>query len=96
MKPQYVLYKNPIQIDTLAVVQYLYYNGKDVLPSACIERNHPDWVTELPAIETYDGIRYVGIWECMRFYEHVTAVRGVLEKALVFKESNPEYRIKSH
>lgn len=40
----YVLYKKPIQYDTLYIVQYLHYLGINIVPTCCIERNHPEWV----------------------------------------------------
>lgn len=91
----YTLFKNPVQPDTLAVVQYLFHLRAPAvpLPSACVERNHPAWVTRLPSIETADGARYHGIDGCVAFFEGQTGIDGLLAKALDFKARNPSYRI---
>lgn len=47
----YTLYKNPIQLDTLYIVQYLHYNKINFLPSIIIERNYPQFITDLPTIK---------------------------------------------
>jgi hypothetical protein len=92
---QYTLYKNPIQLDTLAIVQYLHSLGVRADPSRCIERCHPAWVTQLPTIldhvtfEMFEGLR-----ECERFYERISGRGpGLLLEALAFKAAHPEYRI---
>lgn len=93
MKCRYTLYKHPIQTDTLAIVQYLYHNGIFMLPTVIIEKNHPRNIT-LPAI--YDHYRnelFEGIDECAKFYEGYTGLCGLLDAALAFKASNPDYRI---
>jgi hypothetical protein len=46
----YILYKNPIQLDTLDIVQYLYSRNLDAQPFACIERNFPENITQIPTI----------------------------------------------
>jgi hypothetical protein len=92
MSPQYILHKNPVQMDTLAVVQYLHCAGRPCTPFGCVERGHPEWATELPCIETVDE-RCVGLDACVRFWERVSGVAGLMEKALAFKEACPEYRI---
>jgi hypothetical protein len=91
----YILYKNPIQLDTLEIVQYLYSRGhKNVAPACCIERNHPTWVTMLPAIETMGGChRYVGLDMCVKYWENLHGVTNLLDNAHKFKLTNPEYRI---
>jgi hypothetical protein len=48
----YILYKKPIQLETLYIVQYLYYLRIICIPKCCIERNYPIWVNDLPSIET--------------------------------------------
>ena len=91
---RYILYKNPVQTETLEIVQYLYYIGKtDVLPSWCIERNYPIWVKQLPAIETDNGQKYVGLQECIKFYENQYNMPNVVFKSHNFKVSCPDYRI---
>jgi hypothetical protein len=90
----YVLYKNPVQLDTLEIVQYLHSQGyKNVAPSCCIERNHPSWATRLPAIETMDGHRFVGLEACVKYWEKVHGEASLLYNAHMFKLANPEYRI---
>lgn len=89
---RYILYKLPIQKETLAIVQYLHARGILLLPSACIERNHPEWVTELPSIQT-EHDKYVGLTQCLRFFEEQSGISGVLTLATEFKEQHPEYRI---
>lgn len=93
----YILYKNPIQYDTLYIVQYLHYLGINIIPTCCIERNHPSWVNELPSIETIskekEKERYVGLNECISFFEKITGIENLYEKSQIFKKLNPEYRI---
>lgn len=93
MKCRYTLYKNPIQTDTLAIVQYLYHNDIFMLPTVIIEKNHPHGI-ELPAI--YDHLcneLYEGIDECVRFYETYTGMTGTLDAALAFKAAHPDFHI---
>lgn len=93
----YILYKNPIQYDTLYIVQYLHYLGINMIPMCCIERNYPDWVNEMPSIEVVcnDGYnnRYIGLNECISFYEKNSNVENLYNKSYEFKRLNPEYRI---
>ena len=95
---RYTLYKNPVEIDTLAVVQYLASCGVLLCPTCCIERNHPKWAHRLPSIKCDDdGKQYVGLDECLEFF----ALYGtndespwvLLQKARKFKEDNPKFRI---
>ena len=90
----YVLYKRPVELDTLNAVQYLHHIGVSVEPQACIERNHPPWVTMLPAIHDLTSQRmYVGLDACISFYEQLSGVSDLLQKSRQFKERNPDYRI---
>jgi hypothetical protein len=89
----YTLYKNPIQLDTLAIVQFLHSIGIHLVPNACIERNHPGWVTELPSIETSDGRRYVGYDACIEFFQETTQITDLQQKSALFKLENPSFRI---
>ena len=89
----YILYKNPIQTDTLAIVQYLHSHEIKMMPTHCIERNHPGWAVELPSIETTDGKRYIGLNQCVEFYQRATGKNNLLKEALVFKQENPDYKI---
>ena len=95
MMIQYTLFKNPVQLDTLAIVQYLHSCGVQAEPAQCIERCHPAWVTQLPSIEDHTtGERFVGLIECERFYERLSGKGpGLLTRALAFKADHPEYRI---
>ena len=89
----YTLYKNPIQFDTLYIVQYLHYNKISFLPSSIIERNYPHFVTNLPTI-IYDNCIYSGLTEIISLYEKISGIDNILEKALEFKKQNPKYTIK--
>jgi hypothetical protein len=92
----YVLYKRPVQLDTLHVVQYLHHAGISVEPQACIERNHPPWVASLPTIHDLTNQQvYVGLDACITFYERLSGIPDLLQKSRRFKERNPEYRIHS-
>lgn len=93
---QYTLYKNPIQLDTLAMVQYLHSLGVKANLSRCIERCHPAWVTQLPTIvDDVTGEVFEGLHECERFYERISGRGpGLLLEALAFKAEHPEYRIR--
>ena len=88
----YVLYKRPFQPETLAIVRYLerrdrseseydpenreHRNGDIYRPKICVERNYPEWVTELPSIKDLStGSCYIGLSECVRFYERTFSKR---------------------
>ena len=90
----YVLYKNPIQLDTLYIVKYLYYNEIKLIPKYCIERNHPSWVIVFPSIETDEGERYIGLESCIAFYEKTSGINNLYSKSTLFKELNPKYCIR--
>lgn len=89
----YTLYKNPIQLETLYIVQYLHSRNITFLPSIIIERNHPSFVTELPTIQ-YNHTVYKGLEEVISLYEHISGIDNVLEKAIEFKKQHPKYTIK--
>lgn len=92
--PSYILYKNPVQIDTLEIVQYLHSLGyQRTTPLYCVERNHPKWVTELPSIETEKGDRYVGLSSCVKYYEDIYHLTNLWNLAHHFKKQHPDYRI---
>lgn len=94
--PDYILYKQPIQYETLHIVQYLHFLGIAVRPLICVEREHPSWVSDLPSILIPStGERFIGLDECVQFYEQVSGVNGVLEEATEFKKKHPEYRIRT-
>lgn len=91
---QYILYKKPIQYETLYIVQYLHYLGIKLEPQYCIERNHPSWITMLPSIYVSNkDEKYIGLEECIKFFEKETGIHCLLQKSIEFKKNNPEYRI---
>ena len=89
----YTLYKNPIQLETLYIVQYLHSKNISFLPSMIIERNYPEFVTELPTIY-YKNKMYKGLEEVISLYENISGIENILEKAMEFKKQNPKYTIK--
>lgn len=91
---EYVLYKNPIQYETLHIVQYLHSLGINLCPKYCIECNYPDWVTIQPSIFVpTTGTRYIGLQECLMFYENESSICNILEESTKFKKEHPGYRI---
>lgn len=93
MTQHYVLYKKPIQLETLNIVQYLHSQNINFLPNVIIEKNYPSYVTELPTI-LYDKKLYIGIDICVKLYETYSGIDNLLEKANEFKKLNPKYTIK--
>lgn len=89
----YILYKSPIQLDTLYIVQYLHYNNIIFLPSNIIERNYPQFVTNLPTI-IYNKKYYNGLEEVISLYEKISGIDNILEKSREFKKQYPKYTIK--
>ncbi len=89
----YILYKQPVQLDTLYIVQYLYYLGINLQPNTIIERNHPAHIINLPSIEC-NGKLYSGLDECISFYETYSNIQNVLVLSREFKRQNPKYTIK--
>lgn len=93
MLPQYTLYKEPVQTDTLAIVRYLYSQGIVLFPTVIVERNHPSGIS-LPAIYEYStNTLYEGLDECVRFYEEHSGCIDLFMKANRFHSDNPDYRI---
>lgn len=90
--PTYILYKRPVQHDMLAIVQYLHSLGLHLLPTTCIERNYPGWVTDLPSIETPTA-KYTGMSQCVQYLESVSCIDNLMISAVAFKLLNPDYRI---
>lgn len=89
---RYILYKLPIQVDTLALVQYCFSLGYDLRPQICIERNHQ--ITTLPSIYDLDQQQwFYGLDQIVKYFETHTAISSLLDKALNFKKQNPDYRI---
>lgn len=89
----YILYKQPIQLETLHIVQYLHYCGIVFLPHTIFERNHPSFVKELPSILYQDKL-YSGLHQVISLYESVSKIDHLLEKANTFKQANPKYTIR--
>lgn len=89
----YILYKKPIQLETLNIVQYLHSKNITFLPSMIIEKNYPKFVTELPTIQ-YNNKIYTGLEEVISLYENISGIENILEKANEFKKYNPKYTIK--
>ncbi len=86
----YILYKQPIQLETLHIVQFLHVNGIILLPKYIIERNLG--VAVLPTI-IYDNNTYSGLLEVVKFYENTSGISDLLAKARDWKDKNPNYRI---
>ncbi len=76
-KIKYVLYKNPIQLDTLACVQYLFSKGIDARPSYIVERNYPTFCTDLPTIKSENGDCYIGLFQCLGFYKEQSGLESI-------------------
>ena len=90
---RYTLYKQPIQTETLAIVQYLYHEGYNALPTVIIERCIPKQL-ELPCIYDYETNElHEGLDACIAYYEQNTSIVDLAAKATAFKEANPSYRI---
>lgn len=95
MSVRYSLFKNPLQMDTLAIVQYLNSIGIKLLPEQIIESN---WekidsrIVRVPSITTTGRI-YLGLIEVIDFYEEKSGIKNLLVKAEQFKKENPNYRI---
>jgi len=90
MDYDYVLYKEPVSLDTLHIVQYLHSNGILLLPKYIIERNHGYKV--LPTIVCGNKI-YAGILEVVKFYENNSGIHNLLSKSREWKLNNSNYRI---
>lgn len=90
---KYILYKRPISLDTLYIVQYLHFLGISLEPHTIIERQYPPHVTALPTIDC-NGILYIGLAECVAFYEIQSQIRDILSLSYEFKILYPRYTIK--
>ena len=91
---EYVLYKAPIQLETLCVVQYLYALGIDLRPTSVVERNHSVRATALPAVhEVAIDEWHVGLDACVRFYEARSGLGDLARLAARFKDEHPDFRI---
>ena len=93
---RYVLYKNPVQPDTLAVVRYLHsvLPTLAACPAACVERNHPPRVTELPAVHDLDTDEwFVGPARCVEFFEARSGLSDLARLSREFAEAHEGYRI---
>ena len=91
---KYDLYKHPLPVETLGIVQYLSSVGVDARPTTTVERNHAPEATTLPTIrDRTDGTWYVGLAECVRFYELRSGIVDVVARAKAFKIRSPSFRI---
>ncbi len=86
----YTLYKEPISLDTLNIVQYLHAHGIKIIPKYIIERNHG--VLLLPSIRCNDEL-YSGLNQVINFYETVSGIDDLLDKSIKWKEQFPNYKI---
>lgn len=94
MYVKYILYKSPVQLDTLAIVQYLASLDIDMSPFMIYERGYPEACIQLPSIFEVDtNLLYSGLKESILFFEKHTGISNLLDKALEFKAIHPEYRI---
>ncbi len=93
----YELAKNAVQLDTLAIVQYLAHrpDRPECTPCRVYERNHPAWASCLPAIrDARTGQVYAGMRACERFYEHAfDEPPGLAARALAWKRCHPAARV---
>lgn len=85
---------NPIDcFELTAIVRYLAFLGRfEAAPYFYAERNLPDWVGGVPAIETLDGRRIVGLQEVIGFYEKSYKIDGILAKAKRLVALSPQFR----
>lgn len=93
MKEKYTLYKEPVSLDTLYIVQYLHSINIDVTPSVIIERSYPKEISKLPSIITENGAIYSGLDEVVQYYTSLSSIQNLLQISKNFKISFPEYRI---
>lgn len=87
---EYTLYKEPISLETLHIVQYLHANGIKLLPKYIIERNHGTNI--LPTI-VYGSNVYSGLSNVIKFYENISNIDNLLIKSSEWKLNNSDYRI---
>lgn len=90
----YILYKNPIQLDTLAIIQYVHNINKDVsMPKYIYERNYPLNIKVLPTIYLIDKDKYYeGIDEIIEFYKYWVPLL-TYDEVCKWKNNNKNYRI---
>ena len=89
-----ILFKNPIQYDTLYIVRYLHSLGYyDSIPKMIIERNYPVNVIELPTLFV-DNEYFYGLTNIILYYEKKYNIKNLLEKSIKFNKDNPNYKIR--
>ena len=89
----YILYKDPIDLNTLAIVRYLHNIEIEGTPKHCIERNH-NIIGPLPTIYCISTDKfYYGFDKCVRYYELNTNIKNLYSKSEEFMKENPSYRI---
>jgi hypothetical protein len=94
MQIEYILYKKPIQLETLYIVQYLHSLGIIFVPNAIFERGIPLEIYKLPSIyDLNENKLYHGLDETIDFYEKKTQINNLLIKSIDFHDKNPNYKI---
>jgi hypothetical protein len=81
-----------MQINSLYIHKYLQSLQIDVTPKHIITENYPNIITEFPSIQ-YNNKYYIGLDECIKFYEHITGIQYLHEKALQFKIDTPSFKL---
>jgi hypothetical protein len=76
----YFVYKKPIQLETLHIVQYLHFHG------VCLQQYlNANIRTELPTIRC-NGQQFSGLTEVVGFFERMSNVQDLLAKATEWKK----------
>lgn len=95
MKPL-ILYKQNGTNDTqtlLNIVRYLYTQGYDIRADTIIERNFPSSVDQLPTLLLPQNQVLKGLKNINSYYENLTKISDLANKANNFDKLNPDYRI---
>ncbi len=96
MKPS-ILYKqhDNDDCDTLQViVRYMYANQiGDIRSDSIVERCMPANISVLPTICFKNGRTLEGLDAIVNYYESLTKITNLVEKANTFVKLNPDYRI---
>jgi len=92
-----ILYKRPIEFDTLYIVGYIHSLGhQDVVDNMIIvERNHIEDINGILPSIFVDGIYYLGLENIVKYYEHKYKITDLLKKSKLFNEKFPNYKIKN-
>ena len=76
-----------MQLNSIYIHKYLQSIHIDITPKHIIEDNYPNCIIEFPSIQ-YNNKYYIGLDECIKFYEHITGISYLNEKALLYKIYN--------